>query len=158
MITIDEHRQRRQSLIAALREHDPAPVAVIQGAPKEAAHARFRQYNDLMYLCPIETPHAYLVIDARAGADEAATTHLFLPHQPPQRLKSEGELLSASNPQQTKDRTGVDEVHGLDELATFLERVRSIYTPMRRGEGMTQSWDTLHRAQQERASDPWDGG
>ena len=157
MISLAEHRQRRQSLIAALSDYDPAPVAVIQGAPKESAHARFRQYNDLMYLCPIETPHAYLVVDGRGGPDEA-TSHLFLPHQPPQRVRSEGEILSASNPDETRERTGVDAVHGLDELATFLERVKSIHTPMRRGEGMLQSWDTLQRAQQERSSDPWDGG
>lgn len=157
MITLEEHRQRRNALIDDLRDRDPAPVAIVQGAPKESAHARFRQHNDLMYLCPIETPHAYLVIDGRGGAVDT-TSHLFLPHQPPQRVKSEGVLLSASNPDETKQRTGVDEVHGLDELATFLERVQTLHTPMRRGEGMLQSWDTLQRAQQERASDPWDGG
>src|SRR5690606_32001320 len=54
--------------------------------------------------------------------------------------------------------TGVDQVHAIDELAGFLERVKNVYTPMRRGEGMLQSWDTLQRSHQERVSDPWDGG
>ena len=53
--------------------------------------------------------------------------------------------------------TGVDAVHGLDELASFLMRVSEIHTPLRPGEGATMSWDTLQRAQQERYSDPWDG-
>ncbi len=35
--------------------------------------------------------------------------------------------------------------------------MRDLHTPLRAGEGAVQSWDTLQRAQQERASDPWDG-
>src|SRR5690606_38426533 len=131
------------------------PVAIVQGGPKESAHARFRQVNDFHYLCPVETPHAYLVIDGRGAED---VTHLFLPYQPPARLKSEGPLVNAADPEHARAVTGVDQVHGVDELAGFLERVTSIHSPMRRGEGMLQSWDTLQRAQQERASDPWDGG
>ena len=155
MITLDEHRDRRSALLAALRTHTPDPVAVLQGGPKESEHARFRQVNDVMYLCPVETPHAYLVVDGRGGQD---VTHLFLPYQPPGRLKSEGTLVNAADPEHAKAVTGVDAVHGLDELAGFLERVKTVYTPMRRGEGALQSWDTLQRGQQERASDPWDGG
>ena len=155
MITLAEHSHRRTALLAALRQATPDPVAVIQGGPKESAHARFRQVNDFHYLCPVETPHAYLVIDGRGGED---VTHLFLPYQPPSRLKSEGPLVNAADPEHARRVTGVDQVHGIDELAGFLERVKTLFTPMRRGEGMLQSWDTLQRAQQERASDPWDGG
>lgn len=157
-IPLDEHRARRTQLLTAMSEHARAsgraepPVAVLQGAPKESAHARFRQVNDVMYLAHIETPHAYLVLDGRDG-----TSRLFLPYQPPERLRREGPLLSAADPDEAQRATGVDAVHGLDELTTNLERVRLLYTPLRAGEGAVQSWDTLQRAQQERASDPWDG-
>lgn len=153
MITLQEHRERRSRLMAALRTRHAAPVALLQGAPQPSAHARFRQYNDLYYLCPVESPHAYLAIDGRDGD----TAHLFLPYQPGHRLKSEGVIVSASDPAHAERVTGVDQVHGLDELAAFLERVRSLHTPLRQGEGALQSWDTLQRAGQERVSDPWDG-
>jgi Xaa-Pro aminopeptidase len=154
MISIDERRGRRERAIEAMRrEAGPTPgVAVIQGAPKESSHGRFRQFNDLMYLCDVETPHAYLVLDARDGS-----SHLFLPYQPPLRREREGPLLSAADPDEARSATGVDAVHGLDELTTHLERVRELWTPIRAGEGAVQSWDTLQRSAQERLSDPWDG-
>jgi len=155
MITSGERRERRGRLIEALRALGPAGaagVALLQGAPKESVHGVFRQYNDVMYLCGIETPHAYLAVDARDG-----TTHLFLPYQSPGHCDREGALLSAADREEARAATGVDVVHGVDELATFLERVRHLWTPLRAGEGAIQSWDVLQRAAQERISDPWDG-
>lgn len=150
MITLEEHRQRRERILDAIGS---GAVAVLQGAPKDSAHTRFRQVNDLMYLCPIETPHAYLVLDGRDR-----TSHLFLPYQPPLRREKEGALLSAADPDEAVRGTGVDAVHGVDEMSAYLERVPLLFTPLRQGEGAVQSWDTLQRAQQERVSDPWDGG
>ena len=156
MITTQERKERRARLLAAMRAAPAGAgagdVALVQGAPKQAVHGRFRQHNDLMYLCGVETPHAYLAIDAGDG-----TTHLFLPYQPPLLREREGPLVSAADPDDALRATGVDAVHGLDELATFLERARTVWTPLRAGEGATQSWDTLQRAAQERMSDPWDG-
>ncbi len=48
-------------------------VALVQGGPKEKAHDLFRQTNDFYYLCGVEVPHAYLLIDGRADA-----SYLFL--------------------------------------------------------------------------------
>ena len=154
MISHDERRARRERVFETLRstEGRPPGVAVLQGAPQPSAHARFRQVNDVMYLCAIETPHAYLVLD---GRDE--TTHLFLPYQPRERRRREGDLINVGDPEEALAATGVDAVHGVDELATYLERVRSLWTPFRAGEGAVQSWDTLQRAAQDRLSDPWDG-
>lgn len=155
MITTIERRERRARLVEALRgsgAEGAAGVALLQGAPKESVHGVFRQYNDFMYLCGLETPHAYLAVDARDGS-----SHLFLPHQPPDRRAKEGPLVSASDPDAALAATGVDAVHGVEELATFLERVRHVWTPLRAGEGAIQSWDTLQRSAQERTSDPWDG-
>lgn len=153
MITLDEYRQRRERVLAAIGSSSGEDsVVVLQGAPKETAHARFRQFNDVMYLCPIETPHAYLVLDGRDGS-----SHLFFPYQSPLRREREGVLLSASGSDEAVRATGVDAVHGIDELSSYLEHVTLLYTPFRVGEGATQSWDTLQRAQQEGVSDPWDG-
>ena len=153
MISIEEYRQRRIRLMRALEEAAGEPTfALLQGAPKEASHTLFRQYNDFHYLCPVETPHAYLLLDTGAGL-----TRLFLPHQSAERREQEGALASASQPEEALDRTGVDSVHSLDELMGFLDRARLLHTPMRAGEGAVQSWDTLRRSQQERIADPWDG-
>jgi Xaa-Pro aminopeptidase len=154
MITNEERRERRARLLERMRGEGAGAgdVALVQGAPKQAVHGRFRQHNDLMYLCGVETPHAYLAIDALDGA-----SHLFLPYQPPHLREREGPLVSAADPDGALRATGVDAVHGLDELATFLERARVVWTPLRAGEGAIQSWDTLQRSSQERLSDPWDG-
>lgn len=156
MITIHERAQRRRNLIEALRQaaggEGAGAVALVQGAPKPSIHGKFRQFNDFAYLCGLDTPHAYLALDARDG-----TSHLFLPHQPADLREREGALVSAADPDEALRATGVDAVHGIDRLAAFLERVPAVWTPMRAGEGAVQSWDTLQRAAQERLSDPWDG-
>jgi Xaa-Pro aminopeptidase len=127
-------------------------VALVQGGPKEAAHDLFRQTNDFYYLCGVEVPHAYLLLDGRAG-----TCALFLPHQSPEQKAGEGEMLSPENADSVRTLTGIEEVHGPEHLARFLEKVRVLFTPLRIGEGAMMSWDTLQRAQQDAYSDPWDG-
>ncbi len=152
MITTDEHRSRRAAVLDWLQYEQSDAVALLQGAPKESVHGLFRQYNDFQYLCPVQTPHAYLLIDGRDR-----TTHVFLPWQTREAREKEGALLSASDCEAAREALGVDAVHPVSELMAYLERVSHVYTPMRPGEGAVQSWDTVHRAQQERYSDPWDG-
>ncbi len=155
MITLEEHAARRQALVARLRDAgETDPVVVVQGAPAPSAHVRFRQYNDLAYLCPVEAPHAYLVVDGRGGG---VTSRLYLPHQSPEGIASEGEHVSATDRAAARASTGVDHVHDLLDLAAFLERVEVIYTPLRPGEGALESWDTLQRGRAGLALDPWDG-
>src|ERR1044071_2891957 len=50
-------------------------IAVVQGAPSPAGYTRFRQSNEFYYLCGIEVPHAYLLLD---GGSKRAL--LYLPH------------------------------------------------------------------------------
>ncbi|HAV22162.1 MAG TPA: peptidase M24, partial [Bacteroidetes bacterium] len=38
-------------------------VALAQGAPNAAGYTRFRQSNEFYYLCGLEVPHAYLLIN-----------------------------------------------------------------------------------------------
>ena len=127
-------------------------VAIAPGGPKNRSHDKFRQTNDFYYLCGVEVPHAYLMLDGRD-----ATTTLFVPYQSETRAANEGELLSASSPAEAIEATGVDAVRGLDEIAQSLEKTTEIYIPMRPGEGAGMSWDTNQRGQQERFADPWDG-
>jgi len=128
-------------------------VAVVQGARGPGSHDQFRQSNELFYLCGVEVPHAYLVID---GADGAAA--LFLPHQDRHSVEAEGERLSAENAERTRELTGVDRVAALEELPAALRRTAVVFTPLSPAEGARSSWDTLRRAQEEAEADPFDGG
>jgi Xaa-Pro aminopeptidase len=127
-------------------------VALLQGAEKQRAHNLFRQSNDFYYLCGVEVPHAYLLLD---GRKQNAT--LFLPHQSRELREKEGEIPAAENADRVQAQTGVDHVLGIEALAQHLEGVTVLYTPTREGEGAGMSWDTLRRAQREAFADPWDG-
>lgn len=145
----EEFVLRRKQVLEAIGDK---AVALVQGGPKEPAHDVFRQTNDFYYLCGVEVPHAYLLIDGRTQA-----SYLFLPHQPPERRDKEGEALSPQNANVACQLTGVDQVHGVEMLGRFLERSTEIFTPIRDAEGAGMSWDTLQRAHQEVIADPWDG-
>lgn len=148
-ISNDEYKNRRSKVMEAIGTES---IALIQGGPKEASHDRFRQTNDFCYLCMVEVPHAYLLIDGRT-----ASSSLFLPRRSKRMRETEGDNLNPEDAEKAVTLTGVDNVFGIDELASFLERAQTIYTPLRQGEGAGMSWDTLQRCQQERFSDPWDG-
>ena len=145
----EEFQARRDKVCRAIGRE---AVALARGSAKSRDLCRFRQNNDFYYLCGVEVPHAYLFIDGRNQ-----TTTLFLAHQSQQRKESEGEILAAGNADVGRELTGVDRVLGLESLAQYLERVEVLYTPTRQGEGAGMSQDSLWRAQQEVASDPWDG-
>lgn len=68
----DEFPRRRTRVLDAVGKQT---VVLVQGGPKEPAHDRFRQTNDFYYLCGVEVPHAYLLLDGRADA-----SYLFLAH------------------------------------------------------------------------------
>ncbi len=88
-IESDEFVTRRKQVLEATGNQ---AVALVQGGPKEKAHDLFRQTNDFYYLCGVEVPHAYLLIDGRSDI-----SCLFLPHQTPTRREHEGEALSPEN-------------------------------------------------------------
>ena len=145
----EEFVARRKRVLEALGEDG---VALIQGGPKEPAHDVFRQTNDFYYLCGVEVPHSYLLIDGRTRESS-----LFVPHQPTERREKEGEALAPDNADTGRQLTGVDHVFGIELLSRSLERSTIIYTPMRAAEGSGMSWDTLQRASQEAVADPWEG-
>ena len=103
---------RRKRVLEAIGKD---AVALIQGGPKETSPDVFRQTNDFYYLCGVEVPHSYLLIDGRS--EESC---LLLPHQPPERCEKEGEALSPSNADVVCRLTGADEVHGIEALGRIL--------------------------------------
>jgi Xaa-Pro aminopeptidase len=150
----EEFAQRRSHLYEAI---GPNAIALLQGAPSPAGYVRFRQTNEFYYLCGVETPHAYLLLD---GSERRAA--LYLPHRNEARERSEGKWLSAEDGELVRRLSGVEAVYGLELLAEHLARyvlrgVRVLYTPLQPAEGLATSRDIALRAQADRASDPWDG-
>ena len=68
-------------------------LALVQGAGLGEAYARFRQSNEFYYLCGVEAPNAYLLID---GASRRTT--LYLPHRNARREGSEGKCCRPRTP------------------------------------------------------------
>jgi len=67
-------------------------VVVLQGADSVKGHEVFRQYNMFYYLCGIEVPHAYLLLNGRSRK-----TTLFLPQLSEKVQRSLGNYLSPSD-------------------------------------------------------------
>lgn len=149
----EEFAQRRAGVYSAIGE---TGLAIVQGAPSPAGYTRFRQSNELYYLCGIESPHAYLLLD---GGSRRAS--LYLPHRNEGRERGEGKLLSAEDADLVKKLSGVDAVFATDLLGEHLTRyargTRTLYTPFSPAEGFAMSRDLALRAVADRAADPWDG-
>ena len=149
----EEFAQRRTGVYNAIGE---TGLAIVQGAQSPAGYTRFRQSNELYYLCGIESPHAYLLLD---GGSRRSS--LYLPHRNEGRERNEGKLLSAEDGELVKKLSGVDAVFATDLLAEHLTRyarsTRTLYTPFSPAEGFAMSRDLALRAVADRAADPWDG-
>src|ERR1044072_3982673 len=121
--------------------------ALVQGAAGPTGYTRFRQSNEFYYLCGVEVPHAYLLLN---GAQR--TTALYLPHRNQSRERSEGKMLSAEDVELVKRLSGVDAVYGTDLLAAHLARYargtqsRTLWTPFSPAEGTAMSRDLATRA------------
>ena len=151
----EEFAARRAAVYDAIGK---GAVAIVQGAPTPDGYSRFRQSNDFYYLCGVEVPNAYLVLD---GASRKAT--LYLPHRNDGRERGEGKVLSAEDAEEVRKLSGVDEVAGTDLLGEHLARTLqrraplTAYTPLFPPEGSAESRDLALRRVAELASDPWDG-
>ncbi|MFY9552768.1 MAG: Xaa-Pro peptidase family protein [Thermoanaerobaculia bacterium] len=132
--------------------------AVVQGAPSPPGYTRFRQSNEFYYLCGVEVPHAYLLMD---GTTKKAT--LYLPNRNEGREKGEGKMLSAEDAAEIQKLTGVDAVASTGVLAEQIEGRflrggrRILYTPMAPAEGGSMSRDLALRYVADAATDPFDG-
>ena len=151
----EEFAARRAKVYDAIGDK---AFAVIQGAPSTTGYTRFRQSNDFYYLCGIEVPRAYLLLDGQA---RKAT--LFLPHRDDGRERGEGRMLSAEDGDEVKKLSGVDAVYGTDLLAEQMVNryhrrgLRILFTTLAPAEGASMSRDLALRSIAEVGSDPFDG-
>jgi Xaa-Pro aminopeptidase len=134
-------------------------VAIVQGASKPSGFMLPRQTNEFYYLCGIETPHAYLVLD---GRDRTVT--LLLPPRDEALERAEGKILSADDADDVKKLTGVDAVASTkvmnEDWARRLFggfRGATVYTPLAPAERNTESRFELESANAAIARDFWDG-
>jgi Xaa-Pro aminopeptidase len=149
----EEFQARRSAVYEAIGD----AVAVVQGAPMPSGYVRFRQTNEFYYLCGLEVPHAYLLLDGRRKKATA-----YLPHRNERREKGEGKVLAAEDAELVQKLSGVDQVAGTDLLGEHLAFYamtagRAVYTPLLPAEGASMSRDLALREGAETGSDPWDG-
>ncbi len=151
----EEFAARRTRVFDAIGK---SGFAIVAGAPTQVGYIRFRQSNDFYYLCGVEIPHAYLLLD---GTNRKTT--LFLPHRNESRERGEGKVLSSEDFEEVRKLSGVDAVSSPDLLAESFMRllhrsnVRAAWTPLSPAEGFAVSRDLGLRRIADLASDPWDG-
>jgi Xaa-Pro aminopeptidase len=146
--SIEEFRTRRNRVAQAIGD----ATALIVGAPTYNGSIPFRQYNDFYYLCGVEVPHSYLLIDGPTGK-----TTLFLPEVAHLVVDSDDPPLCADDPDRVMKITGMDVVASRDQLETALAEVTTLYTFLRDGEGLRACVRSLRDARTQIDADPWDG-
>ncbi len=153
--TPEEFAQRRNKIYDAMGAN---ALAVVQGAPSPVGYVRFRQSNEFYYLCGVEAPHAYLLLD---GAARRAA--VYLPHRNEGRERSEGKVLAAEDAALVMELSGIDAVYGAELLGEHLARFartadqQTLFVPFSPAEGFATSRDLALRTVGDIASDSWDG-
>lgn len=132
-------------------------VAIVQGAPPALGFSFPRQSNEFYYLCGVETPGSYLLLDGRNRK-----TTLVLPPRNEALERAEGRVLSAADAEQAKSSIGVDEVLSVEAMTIEWMRLKlgrgvAIYTLFSPAEGAEQSRGELLSSNAAIAADYWDG-
>ena len=129
-------------------------IAILQGAGAAGGGSLFRQYNDFYYLCGVEVPHSYLVLD---GVTRRST--LYLPHRDTLEIH-DGPRLAGEDADKAVAMTGVEAVASVSMFSLDLQRLVlkrgafECYTPFAPAEqGGTR--DQLLRARGLAATDGW---
>ena len=143
---LEEFRARRNKVAQSIGD----ATALVAGAPTSNGSIPLRQYNDFYYLCGVEVPHAYLLIDGPTGK-----TTLYLPEAAHLVGDSDDPLLCADDPKYAADTTGVDAVKSRDQLAHDLAGVSTLYTFVRDGEDLRACVRSLEDARKQIDADPW---
>jgi Xaa-Pro aminopeptidase len=137
----------------------PDAVAVLQGVSLTNGYTMPRQHNTFYYLCGIETPGAYLLLDGRTRE-----VTLYLPPPNEQLERAEGKVLSAADAERVRTLTGADRVLDTGQMragwpgdahATAPPVV--IFAEFEPAEGQGQSRGELRLGNAAIANDPWDG-
>ena len=151
----DEFKARWQKLFDRIGDR---AIAVVQGATQTLGFSYPRQTNEFYYLCGVETPHSYLLLDGRTRQ-----VTLILPPRNEALERAEGRILSAADADLAKQLTGVDRVIGSDAMtaewmSNLLKRpAPAIYAMFAPAEGAEQSRGELLTSNAAIATDYWDG-
>jgi len=113
----EEFAQRRAKVFEKIGTE---AAVLLQGAPAARGFGVFRQNNEFFYLCGIEVPQAYLLLDGRSGK---TALYLRLPSRGKRSRQTTGDYASS-----VKKETGVDAVYGIESLLGHLESVPELYT------------------------------
>lgn len=133
-------------------------VAVVAGASQTNGFIFPRQTNDFYYLCGVETPGSYVLLD---GRNRKVT--LYLPPRNKRLEAAEGKVLSADDADLVKRLTAADDVQSTDAMrGDWLASLPGgtptyVWTPYAPAEGAAQSRYELQAANAAIAADPWDG-
>src|SRR5262249_44690159 len=128
------------------------------GMPQTNGFIMPRQTNEFYYLCGVETPGAYLLLDGRNKK-----AFLYLPPRNARLESAEGKVLSADDAELARKWTGGDGVVSTDTMKGdwlgSLERgtPREIYALFSPPEASEQSRYEILAADAAIASDHWDG-
>ena len=147
-----------------LEQIGPNAVAVVQGVGQTEGYTLPRQHNTFYYLCGVETPGAYLILDGRAKR-----VTIYLPARNPRLEAAEGRVLSAEDGDLVRRISGVDEVRPVTEMVGTNWPLGAasgggrgaaapiIYAEFSPPENQGQSRGELVAAETARANDFWDG-
>ena len=133
-------------------------VAVLQGMPQTNGFIMPRQTNEFYYLCGVETPGSYLLLDGRKRK-----VTLYLPPRNARLESAEGKVLSADDAELARRLTGADAVLSTDSMKNdWLGGIeggvpKEIYALFSPPEGSEQSRYELLAADAAIAADYWDG-
>lgn len=133
-------------------------VLVMQGVARTPGFIMPRQTNEFYYLCGVETPHSYLLLDGRNRK-----VMLYMPPRNQRIESAEGKVLSADDAPEVKRLTGVDEVLSTEAMRDdWLGNLRggvprTIYTLLTPAEGNSQARYELSSADSAIVNDYWDG-
>jgi Xaa-Pro aminopeptidase len=111
-----EFAQRRDKIFAQIGTE---AVALLQGAPAPSGFAVFRQNNEFFYVCGIEVPQAYLLLDGRSGQ---TTVYMRLPSRGRRSGQGADDYVSS-----VKRATGVDAVYQIESLLGHLGNVSELH-------------------------------
>ena len=146
--TPDEFCIRRNKLCEKMEN---GSIALLQGAPGPKGSETFYQYKDFYYLCGVETPRAYLLIEGKN-----CRTTLFLPHESQVEKQSTKPIACAENAELVISQSGVDAVLGWENLGQYLNRYSVVYLPFEDGEIRNVSRHQAKSWVAKQSADPWD--
>ncbi len=133
-------------------------VAIVAGASQVGGFVFPRQSNEFYYLCGVETPGSYILLDGRS---RKAT--LYLPPRNARVESAEGKVLSADDKELATRLVGADDVQSTEAMrGDWLSILpggapETVWTPFAPGERSAEQRYELLAAHAAAAADPWDG-